>query len=116
VQKALPLLNKGSSVILTGAIVSIKGFASCSVYNASKAAVHSFAWTWIVDLKGRDIRVNVLSPGYTDTPGLSDFVRTISWRPITRVSCAGRLPPSADRFDRATASCPCERLTTATKL
>ena len=59
---------------LTGAIVSIKGFASCSVYNASKAAVHSFACTWIVDLKGRDIRVNVLSPGYTDTPGLSHFV------------------------------------------
>jgi len=74
VQKALPLLSKGSSVILTGSMVSIKGFASCSVYNASKAAVRSFARTWIVDLKGRDIRVNVLSPGYTDTPGLSHFV------------------------------------------
>jgi NAD(P)-dependent dehydrogenase (short-subunit alcohol dehydrogenase family) len=74
VQKALPLLSKGSSVILTGSMVSIKGFASCSVYNAAKAAVRSFARTWIVDLKGRDIRVNVLSPGYTDTPGLSHFV------------------------------------------
>jgi NAD(P)-dependent dehydrogenase (short-subunit alcohol dehydrogenase family) len=74
VQKALPLLSKGSSVILTGSMVSIKGFAACSVYNASKAAVRSFARTWIVDLKGRDIRVNVLSPGYTDTPGLSHFV------------------------------------------
>ena len=74
VQKALPLLSKGSSVILTGAMVSIKGFASCSVYNAAKAAVRSFARTWIVDLKGRDIRINVLSPGYTDTPGLSRFV------------------------------------------
>ena len=74
VQKALPLLSKGSSVILTGSMVSIKGFASCSVYNASKAAVRSFARTWIVDLKGRDVRVNVLSPGYTDTPGLSHFV------------------------------------------
>ena len=74
VQKALPLLSKGSSVILTGSMVSIKGFASCSVYNASKAAVRSFARTWIVDLKGRDIRVNVLSPGYTDTPGLSQFM------------------------------------------
>src|SRR6202007_1230540 len=51
-----------------------QGFASCSVYNASKAAVRSFARTWIVDLKGRDIRVNVLSPGYTDTPGLAHFV------------------------------------------
>jgi NAD(P)-dependent dehydrogenase (short-subunit alcohol dehydrogenase family) len=73
VQKALPLLRKGSSVILTGSMVSIKGFAACSVYNASKAAVRSFARTWIVDLKGRDIRINVLSPGYTDTPGLSQF-------------------------------------------
>jgi NAD(P)-dependent dehydrogenase (short-subunit alcohol dehydrogenase family) len=74
VQKALPLLSKDSSVILTGSMVSIKGFAACSVYNASKAAVRSFARTWIVDLKGRGIRVNVLSPGYTDTPGLSHFV------------------------------------------
>jgi NAD(P)-dependent dehydrogenase (short-subunit alcohol dehydrogenase family) len=74
VQKALPLLTRGSSVILTGSMVSIKGFASCSVYNASKAAVRSFARTWIVDLKGRDIRVNVLSPGYTATPGLSHFM------------------------------------------
>jgi NAD(P)-dependent dehydrogenase (short-subunit alcohol dehydrogenase family) len=74
VQKALLLLTRGSSVILTGSMVSIKGFASCSVYNVAKAAVRSFARTWIVDLKGRDIRVNVLSPGYTDTPGLSHFV------------------------------------------
>jgi NAD(P)-dependent dehydrogenase (short-subunit alcohol dehydrogenase family) len=74
VQKALPLLSKGSSVILTGSMVSIKGFASCSVYNASKAAVRSFARTWIVDLKGRDIRVNVLSPGTTATPGLDHFM------------------------------------------
>ncbi|HEY3910653.1 MAG TPA: SDR family oxidoreductase [Stellaceae bacterium] len=74
VQKALPLLGRGSSVILTGSMVSIKGFASCSVYNASKAAVRSFARTWIVDLKGRDIRINVLSPGYTDTPGLANLM------------------------------------------
>jgi NAD(P)-dependent dehydrogenase (short-subunit alcohol dehydrogenase family) len=74
VQKALPLLRKGSSVILMGSMVSSKGFASCSVYNASKAAVRSFARTWIVDLKGRDIRINVLRPGYTDTPGLSHFM------------------------------------------
>jgi NAD(P)-dependent dehydrogenase (short-subunit alcohol dehydrogenase family) len=74
VQKALPLLTRGSSVILIGSMVSIKGFADCSVYNASKAAVRSFARTWIVDLKGRDIRINVLSPGYTATPGLSQFM------------------------------------------
>jgi NAD(P)-dependent dehydrogenase (short-subunit alcohol dehydrogenase family) len=61
-------------VILTGSMVSIKGFAACSVYNASKAAVRSFARTWVVDLKGRGIRVNVLSPGYTDTPGVARFM------------------------------------------
>jgi NAD(P)-dependent dehydrogenase (short-subunit alcohol dehydrogenase family) len=74
VQKALPLLAKGSSVILTGSMASIKGLPSLSVYNASKAAVRSFARSWIVDLKGRDIRVNVLSPGTTATPGLDHFM------------------------------------------
>src|SRR5438876_6732479 len=74
VQKALPLLTKGSSVILTGSMASIKGYPSLSVYNASKAAVRSFARTWIVDLKGRDIRINALSPGTTATPGLSHFM------------------------------------------
>ena len=74
VQKALPSLTKGSSVILTGSMVSNKGFAACSVYNASKAAVRSFARTWIVDLKGHGIRINVLSPGFTDTPGLARFM------------------------------------------
>jgi NAD(P)-dependent dehydrogenase (short-subunit alcohol dehydrogenase family) len=74
VQKALPLLAEGSSVILTGSMVSIKGFASCLVYNATKAAVGSFARTGIVDLKGHDIRINVSSPGYTATPGLSNLM------------------------------------------
>ncbi|TCR92706.1 SDR family oxidoreductase [Rhizobium sp. BK376] len=71
VQKALPLLSRGSSVILTGSIASIKGYPSFSVYDATKAAIRSFARGWIVDLKGRDIRINVLSPGHTETPGLS---------------------------------------------
>jgi NAD(P)-dependent dehydrogenase (short-subunit alcohol dehydrogenase family) len=71
VQKALPLLSAGSSVILTGSIASIKGFPAFSVYDATKAAIRSFARGWIVDLKGRDIRINVLSPGHTETPGLS---------------------------------------------
>ena len=71
VQKALPLLSHGSSVILNGSIASIKGFEAFSVYNASKAAVRSFARSWINDLKGRGIRVNVLSPGHIETPGLS---------------------------------------------
>ena len=70
VQGALPLLSQGSSVILTGSIASSIGIPSMSVYNASKAAVRSFARSWILDLKGRGIRVNVLSPGHTETPGL----------------------------------------------
>jgi NAD(P)-dependent dehydrogenase (short-subunit alcohol dehydrogenase family) len=71
VQKALPLLSQGSSVILNGSIASIKGFEAFSVYNASKAAVRSFARSWINDLRGRGIRINVLSPGHIETPGLS---------------------------------------------
>jgi NAD(P)-dependent dehydrogenase (short-subunit alcohol dehydrogenase family) len=74
VQKALPLLADGASVILTGSIASIKGFPSLSVYNASKAAVRSFARSWIADLKGRGIRINVLSPGHVETPGLASLV------------------------------------------
>jgi NAD(P)-dependent dehydrogenase (short-subunit alcohol dehydrogenase family) len=70
VQKALPLLSKGASVILTGSIASSIGIPSFSVYNATKAAVRSFARSWILDLKGRGIRVNVLSPGHIATPGL----------------------------------------------
>jgi NAD(P)-dependent dehydrogenase (short-subunit alcohol dehydrogenase family) len=70
VQKALPLLSKDSSVIMTGSIASSIGIPSFSVYNATKAAVRSFARSWILDLKGRGIRVNVLSPGHIVTPGL----------------------------------------------
>jgi NAD(P)-dependent dehydrogenase (short-subunit alcohol dehydrogenase family) len=70
VQKALPLLSKGASVILTGSIASSFGIPSMSVYSASKAAVRSFARSWTLDLKARGIRVNVLSPGHTATPGL----------------------------------------------
>jgi NAD(P)-dependent dehydrogenase (short-subunit alcohol dehydrogenase family) len=71
VQKALPLLRDGSSIILNASIVSIKGSPSFSVYSATKAAVRSFARGWSVDLKERKIRVNALSPGPIDTPGLS---------------------------------------------
>jgi NAD(P)-dependent dehydrogenase (short-subunit alcohol dehydrogenase family) len=67
VQKALPLMRDGGSILLNGSIASIKGFPGLSVYNASKAAVRSFARTWTADLKGRKIRVNVISPGTIDT-------------------------------------------------
>jgi NAD(P)-dependent dehydrogenase (short-subunit alcohol dehydrogenase family) len=70
VQKALPLLAERSSVILIGSTTSMTGMPGASVYAATKAAVRNFARSWIVDLKGRGIRVNVLSPGPTRTPGL----------------------------------------------
>jgi NAD(P)-dependent dehydrogenase (short-subunit alcohol dehydrogenase family) len=73
VQKALPLLKDGASVILTGSIASIKGFPAFGVYNASKAAIRSFARTWMNDLKARGIRVNVLSPGPVET-GIFDYI------------------------------------------
>jgi NAD(P)-dependent dehydrogenase (short-subunit alcohol dehydrogenase family) len=68
VQKALPLLNNGASIILTGSIASIKGFTDISVYSATKGAVRTFARTWINELRARRIRVNTLSPGHIDTP------------------------------------------------
>jgi NAD(P)-dependent dehydrogenase (short-subunit alcohol dehydrogenase family) len=67
VQKALPLFNDGGSIIMTGSIASLKGFGGLGVYNASKAALRSFARTWTNDLKKRRIRVNVISPGPIDT-------------------------------------------------
>jgi len=70
VQKALPLLAEGASIILTSSVVGSKGFPSRSVYSVTKAALRSFARTWTADLKARKIRVNVVSPGLIDTPGL----------------------------------------------
>ena len=67
-QKALPLISDGGSIILTGSVASVKGFPGFGVYAASKAALRSFARTWLNELKGRKIRVNVLSPGQVDTP------------------------------------------------
>lgn len=74
VQKALPLLSPGSAVILTGSGMSIKGMASLSVYGATKAAIRNLARSWILDLKGKGIRVNVLSPGPIRTPALVGMV------------------------------------------
>lgn len=74
VQKAMPLLSDGASIILNGSIVTIKGMTGLSVYSATKAAVRALARSWILDLKGRGIRINVLSPGYTATPGLASLI------------------------------------------
>ena len=74
VQKALPLMPDGASIILNASIVASKGFSANSVYSATKAAVRSFARTWTTDLKARRIRVNAVSPGSIDTPGLNDLL------------------------------------------
>jgi NAD(P)-dependent dehydrogenase (short-subunit alcohol dehydrogenase family) len=76
VQKALPLMPDGASIILNASIVSIKGLPAFSVYSATKAAVRSFARTWTVDLKDRKIRVNTLSPGPIETPAMSGLAQT----------------------------------------
>lgn len=71
VQKALPLMSGGGTIVINSSMVSIKGFPGFGVYAATKAALRSFARTWVVDLKGRNIRVNVVSPGTVVTPAYS---------------------------------------------
>src|SRR5262252_3153798 len=74
VQKALPLMPDGSSIILNASIVASKGLSSNSIYSATKAAIRSFARTLTTDLKSRRIRVNAISPGTIDTPGLNNLL------------------------------------------
>lgn len=76
VQKALPLMKAGGSIILTGSTTGVKGTPAFSVYSASKAAIRNFARSWALDLKDSGIRVNVLSPGATSTPGLHGIAKT----------------------------------------
>jgi NAD(P)-dependent dehydrogenase (short-subunit alcohol dehydrogenase family) len=76
VQKALPLFQDGGSIILNASVVATKGLPALSVYSATKAAVRSFARTWTTDLKDRKIRVNAISPGPIQTPGLDKMGET----------------------------------------
>ena len=90
VQKALPLLNKGGSIILMGSVASVKGTPAFGVYGASKAAVRSFARAWTVELKDRQIRSNVLSPGPIETPIIAQLpgdalARIVSTIPMGRM-------------------------------
>lgn len=75
VQKALPLMSAGGSIVLTGSGAGSKGFANLSIYSATKAAIRSFARTWTVDLKSRGIRVNVVSPGMVLTPAMATYLQ-----------------------------------------
>jgi NAD(P)-dependent dehydrogenase (short-subunit alcohol dehydrogenase family) len=74
VQKVLPLVPAGGSIILNASVVASKGFATNSMYSATRAAVRSFARTWTTDRKDRRIRLNAVSPGAIDTPGLKDLL------------------------------------------
>ena len=90
VQKALPLLNDGGSIILNGSVASVKGTAAFGVYGATKAALRSFVRTWTSDLKDRHIRSNVISPGPTDTPVIDGqpadaIARIVSTIPMGRM-------------------------------
>jgi NAD(P)-dependent dehydrogenase (short-subunit alcohol dehydrogenase family) len=90
VQKALPLLNDGGSIILTGSVASVKGTPAFGVYAASKAAIRSFVRTWTTDLKDRHIRSNVVSPGPINTPltkqqSADVIARIVSTVPMGRI-------------------------------
>jgi len=92
VQKALPLIPDGGSIILNASIVSIKGMPAFSVYSATKAAVRSFARSWTTDLKERKIRVNVISPGPIETPGVDGLFETEEQRKGFREQLAAGVP------------------------
>jgi NAD(P)-dependent dehydrogenase (short-subunit alcohol dehydrogenase family) len=100
VQKALPLLNEGASIILTGSVASIKGTPAFWVYGATKAAIRNFVRGWTVELKDRRIRSNVLSPGPTDTPLVSRspadaIARIVSTIPLGRIGQSEEIAKAA---------------------
>lgn len=92
VQKALPLMPDGGTIVLNASIVSIKGMPSFGVYSATKAAVRSFARTWTNELKDRKIRVNVVSPGPIDTPGVDGLMQDEEQAKQFKASLAQQVP------------------------
>ncbi|MEU1397708.1 SDR family oxidoreductase [Micromonospora zamorensis] len=92
VQKALPLLNDGASIVLTGSTAASNGTPAFSVYAASKAAIRSFGRTWAAELVGRNIRVNTLVPGSTETPGLAGLAPSPEEAPGLLQSIASGVP------------------------
>ncbi|KNE82122.1 MULTISPECIES: SDR family NAD(P)-dependent oxidoreductase [Streptomyces] len=92
VQKALPLLNDGASIVLNGSTTVDSGQEAFGVYAATKAAVRSFARTWANELKGRGIRVNTVTPGPTDTPGLSGLAPSPEQAAGVRQQLAAQVP------------------------
>ncbi len=106
VQKALPLLVEGSSVILTGSTTGSTGVPAFSVYGASKAAIRSFARHWAIELAPRGIRINVLVPGATSTPGLHGLVTDEEQRQgfVATLKAQGPMGRLADPFEIASAA------------
>lgn len=92
VQKALPLMHSGSSVILTGSTTATMGTPAFSVYSATKAALRNFARSWALDLKGTGIRINVLSPGPIATPGLDLALSGTGQKDAIITEMAGQVP------------------------
>ncbi len=92
VQKALPLLLDGGSIILNASIAASKGMPGMSVYSATKAAVRSFARGWTVDLKSRKIRVNAISPGPIDTPAVKSLGLTEAQLEQFKTEIVGAVP------------------------
>jgi NAD(P)-dependent dehydrogenase (short-subunit alcohol dehydrogenase family) len=100
VQKALPLMADGGAIVLTGSVSGSIGMAADSVYGATKAAIRSFARTWTTELKGRRIRVNVVSPGPIATPGLDSFADDATKAQLTALVPLGRIG-EADEIAKA---------------
>lgn len=100
VQKALPLMSAGGSIILTGSTTGSVGTPAFSVYSATKAAIRNLARSWALDLKGTGIRVNVLSPGGTETPGLDGVAQAIGGDTLREMLIAqtptGRIADAAE--------------------
>jgi NAD(P)-dependent dehydrogenase (short-subunit alcohol dehydrogenase family) len=92
VQKALPLIPNGGSIILNASVAGIKGVPAFSVYSATKAAVRSFARSWTNDLKDRGIRVNVISPGPIETPILDGLGDTEEQRKAVKQQFTSQVP------------------------
>jgi NAD(P)-dependent dehydrogenase (short-subunit alcohol dehydrogenase family) len=95
-QKALPLLPMGASVILTGSIAAFKGMPTLSVYSSTKAAIRNMVRAWILETKGLGIRINVLNPGHTLTPGFSNLLPTEAHAGVIDTIPLGRLGSPED--------------------